>query len=86
MRCLPVRVVSLKTREPLDTSGVKRAHAQQVPAEGEATLDAACVKDGNFCHCWMPAWFYLAERVGQERLSAAALELSRRATTHGKVV
>lgn len=32
----------------------------------------ACIAHGNFCRCWMPAWFHLAELVGQERRSANA--------------
>ena len=67
MRCSPVRVISLKTRQPVTTSEDQRAQRHPVPPQGEAALDVECVRQGNFCLCWMPAWFYFAERVGEER-------------------
>ncbi len=66
MPSIPNRVVSLKTRAPL-ACVAERATAAPAPSEPEAMLAAPCVKDGNFCFCWMPAWFYLAEIVGDER-------------------
>jgi hypothetical protein len=40
----------------------------QHPTDDE--IHSACAGSGNFCRCWMPAWFRLAELVGQERRSA----------------
>jgi hypothetical protein len=51
---------------------VPRRH--HVPAETPRPTDdemhSGCTGSGNFCRCWMPAWFRLAELVGQERRSA----------------
>ena len=70
------RVVSLKTRAPLACFGNAPSlddHPARVATRnnGEAALAVPCVRDGNFCLCWMPAWFYLAERVGEERKTDA---------------
>lgn len=54
------RVISLKTRKAISEG--ERAQARPVPRAAEA-----CEHDGGFCRCWMPAWFALAERVGEER-------------------
>lgn len=66
MRCTTARVVSLKTRQRPNEG--ERSSPPAVPPE--AALDHACVKDGNYCRCWMAAWFLLAERVGAERRQA----------------
>lgn len=70
------RVISLHTRAPLTCFGDVPAPAP-TPAQaatrvnGEDVLLVPCVRDGNFCQCWMPAWFYLAERVAEERKADA---------------
>lgn len=48
------------------------ASAAPPPRETGDMLKHECVTHGNFCRCWMPAWFHLAELVGQERRGANA--------------
>jgi hypothetical protein len=49
----------------------RRYHApEDTPRPTTDEMHSACGGSGNFCRCWMPAWFRLAELVGQERRSA----------------
>lgn len=69
-------VISLRSRAPIACfGGTVSPEPEQAPAatrlNGEAALAVPCVRDGNFCQCWMPAWFYLAERVSEERKADA---------------
>jgi hypothetical protein len=70
------RVISLQTRAPIACyGGSQPAEIPSAPAatrqNGADALLVTCVRDGNFCQCWMPAWFYLAERVSEERKADA---------------
>jgi len=44
---------------------------EETPRPTDGEMHSACVGSGNFCRCWMPAWFRLAELVGEERRSAS---------------
>ncbi len=44
---------------------IPRRYLAPVPTDDVPHHD--CVAQANFCRCWMPAWFELAEIVGQER-------------------
>lgn len=46
---------------------VDQPRENTVSPERSETLHDAC---SNFCRCWMPAWFRLAEIVASERGSA----------------
>ena len=69
MNCSAARVVSLKTRQPIAVE--ERIKAQNAPNDHDVVFNVPCVAAGNFCLCWMPAWFRLAEIVAAERKEAA---------------
>ncbi len=59
-------VVSLKL--------VKQTHRPTVATmafDADTALSVSCFAGGNFCRCWMPAWFQLAELVAAERRAAS---------------
>lgn len=60
------------TRKDSKVVELKLPRRYLAPVQTGDTPHHDCVAQANFCRCWMPAWFHLAELVGEERRSAGA--------------